>query len=215
MTSSSRSWLSTVTRAIVGVSFGALLLFGAWKMHAQENELARLRNDISSIPHDGNAQNAPTVLQFFGSPAASAAPTASVAPIAETPQITPDERNAQARTRIAAREENLQTSFQSEPIDASWSQSTTRQLKDAVAAKLSDRSSVTSLECRTSTCRLEMKNEDVNAYRSDLHAMLMSPDPVWRGPFFATALTSSANGQLTSVAFLAREGTSLPHDEPQ
>jgi hypothetical protein len=92
-----------------------------------------------------------------------------------------------------------------------WSDPAGKQLEAKLAAVMPPRSSLKSVECKQTMCRVEMVYEDVAQYQAVLKRL--TPDALpWNGSLFSTTLTpldETPEGPVTFVAFLSREGQQL------
>jgi hypothetical protein len=73
-------------------------------------------------------------------------------------------------------------------------------------------SSLRSLECRSTLCRVEVQHTDVEAHKRFVERAILSPGKRWEGLMMATLGEGSGEGGFTSVAFFARVGTELVRD---
>jgi hypothetical protein len=74
-------------------------------------------------------------------------------------------------------------------------------------ALLPSGSSLTSLECGASMCRIGSQHESIAAYSEFLEKALMGPSPrLWNGAFISVPAAEAANGKFSYVAFVARTG---------
>jgi hypothetical protein len=79
-------------------------------------------------------------------------------------------------------------------------------------------SSVRSLECHTSLCRIETMHPSLEDFRGFMQRAYLTPDPMTRvanGPIFAALLAQPVEGQpVIAVAFVGRDGTVMPTHTP-
>jgi hypothetical protein len=91
-------------------------------------------------------------------------------------------------------------------------------LEKRVRAVIPAGSSVRSLECRSSLCRIETMHPSVEEFRDFVQRGYLTLDFATRvsnGPVFATLLAPPAAGQpVVGVAFLGRDGAVLPGFTP-
>ncbi len=106
----------------------------------------------------------------------------------------------------------LQTELLRQQPDSSWAGATKTHLEQALRSPLPERSSLRSVDCRRTLCRLEVANEDQAAF--DKTARQVSTPTFWSGAGFITDKAESTHGKpLTMTVFLAREGFDLPDEE--
>jgi len=159
--------------------------------------------------------------------AASRASRPPIAPqLAVATRVTADRRNDEPAVAGAAPasaapapssaevRDRLEGVFRAEPVDAAWSLSAVRTLDGKLGALLPARSSVRSVDCRGSLCRIETSHADVNDYRDFVQRAFLGQIELWNAGFFVNVLSDPTPGQpVVTVAYLAREGQSLPsHD---
>jgi len=104
----------------------------------------------------------------------------------------------------------LQRQFLQQALDVSWASQAKSGLDTGLGHLLDKRSSVTSIECRSSLCRVELTHQDERAYASFADVFVKSQ--VWKGPGFFSKQGETRGGEWIMVIFLAREGTELPDE---
>ncbi|MGK3984788.1 hypothetical protein WME99_17210 [Sorangium sp. So ce136] len=141
------------------------------------------------------------------------------AALAEPPPPPPQPREAEperdggdaGRVEPAVIRERLDERFARERRDPAWTVDAQRTAESRVAGAIPETSEVRSIECRASMCRIETTHQDLNQYQQFVHRAFMNPEThLWNGGFFATLLGEPADGRVTTVAYLAREGEALP-----
>jgi hypothetical protein len=104
----------------------------------------------------------------------------------------------------------LQRQFLQQALDVSWARQAKSDLDTRLGHLLDKRSSVTSIECRASLCRVELTHQDERAYASFANAYAHAQ--VWKGPGFFSKQGETGRGEWIMVMFLAREGNELPDE---
>jgi hypothetical protein len=156
-------------------------------------ELAGLRQRV-----DASDRSATTAMRLaLATPqAGSAAPNAAVSAEPARPVYTATAAQIDAR---------LTNRFGHEPADAAWSRPAQALLDSHIRAGLPDGSRVVSLECRQTMCRVESEHTSLAIYARFVNEALLFPTGGWNGPVM-TQILSQAGPQITSVAYLLRDG---------
>lgn len=119
----------------------------------------------------------------------------------------PAPSSAQVRDR-------LDDAFRADPIDAAWSQTAVRTLQTKLGPLLPPQSAVRSVDCRGSLCRIETSHAGVTEYRDFVQRTFLGQAELWNAGFFTNVIADPVPGQpVITVAYLAREGQSLPSPE--
>jgi len=169
---------------------------------AHAERAAALQNRVH-IPQFTASRGVPSPLPIAeaGRAAPEADPVGRVEPA--RPKPTPSLEEAQAR---------LASFFESELVDSSWRWKATDSLTKGVQAALPAGSTLRRLECRGTLCRIETEHADLAAFRTFAqNAFLNTVTRLGNSGFFSSLVgDSNADGPLTAVAYLAREGKQLP-----
>jgi hypothetical protein len=121
--------------------------------------------------------------------------------------VAPAPTSAQVRDR-------LDDAFRTDPIDAAWSQTAVRTLQAKLGPLLPPQSAVRSVDCRGSLCRIETSHAGVTEYRDFVQRTFLGQAELWNAGFFTNVVADPVPGQpVITVAYLAREGQSLPSPE--
>lgn len=121
--------------------------------------------------------------------------------------VAPAPTSAQVRDR-------LDDAFRADPIDAAWSQTAVRTLQTKLGPLLPPQSAVRSVDCRGSLCRIETSHAGVTEYRDFVQRTFLGQAELWNAGFFTNVIADPVPGQpVITVAYLAREGQSLPSPE--
>jgi hypothetical protein len=101
--------------------------------------------------------------------------------------------------------------FVKEAEDRAWAPEARHGIEEKLTGALPDGSSVSSVSCRSTMCRVETVHADVGHYGEFVrHAFLNPAAQVWTGPGFSMVMGEPGSGKLVTVAFLARPGSNLP-----
>jgi hypothetical protein len=102
--------------------------------------------------------------------------------------------------------------FESESRDAAWADSAQRFVADRLKTTVAAGSTVESVECRASMCRIETVHSDRSSYDHFVRSAFMNPSTsLWNAPEFSTLSEGrSEGGPYHVVSYLAREGRTLP-----
>jgi hypothetical protein len=135
--------------------------------------------------------------------AAAAAPGANAEAKGAAPS-PPRMEPAEQRARYSSK-------FNEEPRDAQWASASQATATAKLTAVLPPSSELTSVECRSSMCKIETVHEDVERYHEFAKGAFMDPKTVpWNGAFFSTGSVDPATGKFVAVAYLVREGEPMP-----
>ena len=129
------------------------------------------------------------------------------------PHVAEPERDAVRTRRVepAMIRQRLDDYFARERPDPGWAYDAQRTAEARIVGAIPKTSEVRSIECRASMCRIETAHQDLDQYQQFVHRALMDPETkLWNGGFFATLLGEPAEGRVTTVAYLARDGEALP-----
>lgn len=113
----------------------------------------------------------------------------------------------EARGNLAS----VEGEFAGQPTDNAWAASTRQALHDRLTSRArSSSSSLRSIECRSSICRVEVVHQDAAASQQfGERAFTDADERAWNGPVVITPPQANPDGSLVMVMYLGREGTSL------
>ncbi|HEX2568047.1 MAG TPA: hypothetical protein VH877_00725, partial [Polyangia bacterium] len=216
----------------------ALLLGGAWVDRAMTRErhraeLARRDGELGALVRardelearvavleltrrhlEVRLENRAGVVTRGGTPVAPPSPSPAVAASgAPEGPAAGEAAKAPAAPEPAAVVQALDRAFAAEPLDASWSAATDSAMRGRLATLTTGRSSVRSLECRSSLCRLEVVHDDAaqsSAFTE--RAFAGAEAPLWIGTYVQTRV-ATPDGKEATVAYLVRGGRELPRLE--
>lgn len=124
------------------------------------------------------------------------------------PAVTPEE----ARARAAARYEFLDTTFQAEPRDATWSAATESEIARAFESEVLSGAALRSASCGSTMCKVEMSlasGTEFDGFQLEFSRILHESLP--QGTM---RQIESPDGGLKVVAYLARPNSRLPAWKP-
>ncbi|HYO57223.1 hypothetical protein [Archangium sp.] len=203
-----------------------LLAFTLWKNSQYKSEVEHLRREVSTMSDALQAQArratsdasaarelAAEVTQLR----ADALRTASVAPpmpAMSARQDDPAESRPEASSRVVSPEEvtqHIETTFEGEAMDTAWARGVRQGLQEKLAPLLSKGSSIGSLECHTSLCRIELRHPDEEQYQQFMQRMTQG-GTFWKGA--SMTYRSEEDGRdIVTISYLAREGHAMPFPE--
>jgi hypothetical protein len=157
-----------------------------------------------------------------GLPGAAARPVlqAAAAPVPDersgpgAPQVTETGSGPGSAVTAEDMREQLQASFAALPLA---SNDVAHRLELGMRAVLPAGSSVRSVECRGSLCRVETQHAGFDDFRDFVQRAFQGQPvaPVSNGPVFVNLLEEPAPGKpVVAVAYVGREGTALPFSNP-
>lgn len=121
---------------------------------------------------------------------------------------------AKAQPSMAPEEVRLRLDqiFQRESIDRVWMSQALTTARAKLTQILPASSKLRAIECRDSMCRFETAHQEPESYRQFLISAFQDPaTKLWNGGGFSTPLPDrDADGRVVTVAYLARDGQSLP-----
>jgi len=139
---------------------------------AEPRDISALLSEVQALR--GEVRTASAQTQLLQSAARERQPEGARADDRLDPEPT-DEERAQAKAAEEQRREQylvqLGRAFNNEVVDRSWSTAVTAQLEAALKAD-DVQIAPKSVECRSSSCRLELENEDASASKKGFPLML-------------------------------------------
>lgn len=139
------------------------------------------------------------------------------APAAQEPQSEEEIAAVRARNEQRMRE-FFDSQLNREQPDRDWSDATS--LPERMGAVLPEGSSIVSIDCGSTLCRMVTSHPDLDRYRQFQSAAFTRPDPdnptLWRGAAKFMRLPSDDPSKFVYTAYLARENLpSLPEQPTQ
>jgi hypothetical protein len=173
---------------------------------AHDEELAHMKHEIEQMRRASVGMR-----QLVQQAALSASAENAVEP-AQPGLAAAQSAHAPALTR----EEHLayiETEFGNEVGNAEWNP--TNDLRGKLTPILPEGSSIRSLQCRRTMCRVETSHKDLVSYQAFARAFVLPGDngqPLWMGAsvFNVTTPPGPNDESLVTVAYLAREGLPEP-----
>ena len=112
------------------------------------------------------------------------------------------ERGAQVLS-VDERMQRAEAELATEAVDVAWAGEASLSVERTLGRIVPAGSSVQSLQCRTTRCRLELKMRDEASLESFQREALYGEDLLWRGPMMMTR-AAQPDGSITTVAHLVR-----------
>ena len=159
----------------------------AQEVKALRGEVVKLRADaqpkvyvVAPPPHPGDATT-----------------PAAVAATEPAPPLSPEQRHAQTAA-------DLQLKLESETIDAQWSRSMVRELRETVSAAV-PAARVLQTDCATSLCRVVLAHDSEEEQRGLAH-QVAATEPFQEGVFYDY---DQSQGALKTTLYVLRPGHSF------
>jgi len=127
---------------------------------------------------------------------------------AEPAVPTAAETEAADKARLEEASARLTSEFEGESRDPTWSKQAETTIEKALQSRSHERSKVTSVDCRSSFCRVDVAHDDENARMSFVQEMF-APPTFWTGERVALR-TTDARGRSSTVLYLGKDGKALP-----
>ncbi len=205
--------MSKLSAAILlGLLGAAALVFYRHERKRQETSILELRDQIKALAETREAPRyiaVPTFRREDHAPAEAPLPARSeplppgASPTEPAPVKTPE-------IAMAERHATYEQAFARDQVDAQWAKQAKQLVDDKIGAVLPEGSSVSSFECRSKLCRLEIAHKDRDSYWKFINAAFMNPQkPLWDGLVYAMPLHDDPT-EGSMVTYLAREGQPLP-----
>ena len=141
--------------------------------------------------------------------------SATVVPVAasasaashETPAASATEPPRPPKPQTELRQE-LEFAFQQDRGDPRWSAADKRTALDKLTASLPEGSSIRSVECHETMCRVDSLHADMQAYRAYAHSTFIdSKDPAFAGGGIVMRIPSpDGQGPIQMVSYVSRNG---------
>lgn len=104
--------------------------------------------------------------------------------------------------------------FAREPADPGWSSGAERQLRQALESTSSPGTTLASVSCRRSLCRVESLHTSLEAFHDYVESSYMADDRLpWNGAF-TSLVTEQSDTRVKAVSFIAKEGSDIPAADP-
>jgi hypothetical protein len=191
------TWRSlTPLLALLG-AFG--VLYAVDRRHRIE-EAERLRAEVAALAASARAR--PSVTErvvverpvYVNSPAATGSPAP---PADEPPADRPPPSPADVEESARRRSEQLRASFEKEPRGGAAAARGETFLRGKIAPALAETSALESVDCRATSCRLELAHADPAASNKLLEHLFIGPESTLHGTdFLATSPEQGADGKV-------------------
>jgi len=215
---------SLLVGTIVATAILARSTYANIQLHilAQQEQLKQVKSDLESLrEHETTGKVVVLGAQLTEPAAANVAPTPRPAGMLRASAGESSSSANRQDTRpedlaeLNAREmknihDTMESQFGQENTDPKWSRSADSEIRTKVNSRLPKESRFTSLECRTSMCRLEISHRDAQTYREFVNKTLSAADFQWPGPMNFAILRTLPSGEVDAVAYLVRPGYSQP-----
>jgi hypothetical protein len=214
-----KSHLVLVSGAIVVAAFAWRANSSGAEKHVgdQQAQIDHLKSELRELKDSAGVANSRTELQVVDLAAAvraGASPSRpEVPPLKEAaepptaPELSPEEERAANEAYIAKLRDSMESQFATEKTDPKWSGTATAEIRNKALPGLAGTSRLRSLECRESVCRLETSHQDNRTFQEFITKSLSSPEFGWEGPMLFAPVRTEASGEIVTVAFLSRAGS--------
>lgn len=167
--------------------------------HLRE-EIATLREQITDVSNQAATAASSHRYDSVNNPA-TAGDSAAFMPANEYDmEAIAQEQEYQDLERIR----HLEARFQAEPVDSTWSYTTTDTIVQAFQSENSSSSNLLGAECRSDLCRVQVDHADPEAINEfELWFPIMMADVL---PYMTLHHEHHGNGRVTSTLYLGREG---------
>lgn len=114
---------------------------------------------------------------------------------------------AEAPRTVQEMSASLDATFASERPDATWSADAQSRAQSGLSRALPSGSSVRSVRCTSSMCRIETRHHDMDEYQQFVDRAFVQPSTaLWNAGFFSSVVDGAeGGGEVTVVSFLARD----------
>jgi hypothetical protein len=187
-----------------------------WSEHRDRGEVDELRGSVQALRRAVDATDrdvALTAARTARAPRPAAEAPASPPPSTEEPATAATSGPPARPPTIDAPtlRAHLDTRFERQFADAGWSATARVQLEQRLASLMPPQSTLKSVECKETMCRIEMVYGDLAQYQAFMRQL--TPDALpWNGTLFSSRVGDASERPATIVAFLSREGQELAVD---
>jgi len=188
-----------------------------WGQRRQRSETDELRSSVQTLTRslqDTNRAVAhaavapPPARRAMDLPAPAASPPPAGPSDPQPPAVSEGEPGAPQRIDPAELRGHLDTRFGGQADDPAWSATARGMIERKLSAAMPPSSTLKSVECRQTMCRIEMVYDNLAQYQAFFKHM--TPDALpWNGTLFSTPVGDPSEPPITFVAFLSREGQQL------
>jgi hypothetical protein len=206
----------------VTVTVGAALALHFVERRHQDDQLDVVRAEVASLSRslkEGRDRSTPE----GGSPPA----VAHLSPIRFQPlpvEERPEREASSAAAKAPAERRPLEVAEIRDQLEAKflqerggggeWTVEAQRAARTKLFAAMPETSTLRSVECRASMCRIETTHKDLDHYQQFMMSAFMSPTTkVGNGGVFSAPTISTDGGEVTAVSYLARDGEPIEFPE--
>jgi len=108
-------------------------------------------------------------------------------------------------------QDKLDTVFEEEIADPSWASDAEYTAEQKLAVAMPESSAISSIECRSSICRIETFHQNSDAYGKFSEQAFKNPDTrIWTADAFSALVSGDEQVGLIVVSYVSREGKALP-----
>jgi hypothetical protein len=124
---------------------------------------------------------------------------------------TPNAPAPQPALAVSDMRDRMERQFAAQPSGGGVAADGLQRARDRLPAALPPGSSLRSLDCRATLCRIETTHPDLQHYRQYLERAFRDGDTeLWNGGMMTAIVEEANDGALLTVAFLAYDGQGLP-----
>jgi hypothetical protein len=134
-------------------------------------------------------------------------PNTARVPTAQDP--VPSDGHSADRKELQDRYANA---FSTEPVDSAWARDRAGVLSTRIKVVLPNSSVLKSIECHSTTCRLETVHDNIESFNAFVEGAFTNRDTRLTTGASFSKLQKDGAGKLTIVTYLASEGGDLPHN---
>lgn len=184
----------------------AIAMLAIWRTQSSSVAVERLSRRVGSLSQD--------LLDSHARPGADLRP---LAPVVDTVYVSPPplpklQEAPAVRTEVMPKEAPsaedqrvyVQTTFSQQSVDPVWSRDATSQAKEIFNSFASGTTSVRSVECRSSLCRVELAQGSPEEAQRVAHELMSHGKLGWQGGISAAVESTNPDGSVNYVLFLAR-----------
>jgi len=201
----SRAALMCAAASAVLAGIAAVL----FRLHVAQTE--RLRNELAAVAASVvSIQQRPGGMHVVEERTILASPDQGPGPSSDGGGKPFDEELRHQSSIVEAMPKIMSTRFNREATDRQWSFDTRSHLEEQFSRLQSPGNEITSIECKTSICRLEGSFQAQDAFNAMMHGVFGSTDREHRvvhGGAVAPVVEHMDNGKLRAIVYMVREGT--------
>jgi hypothetical protein len=207
-----KTWILVVAVALAALS--TLL----WERHDRAEDSARMEQELKALAQRVELQSQQSASEVGATrrrfEQLAVTTPATVAPVARPlfpaadPQSVAPASPAAVDIDPEAMADHLESSFFHEGPDHEWAELARRSIQEKVVSLLPEGSSIRSLECQSTLCRMELIHGNNETYRQFQHRQFQD-GPLWKGASVTRTEKGPRDGEILTVSYFAREGYPL------